>query len=457
VIIDAWLPIGHILPGGHACGRALFNGPGWQIVELVDRGRALLARTELADRWIASGLLGTEQMSTVEFGRERYRAFASEPHYALAPAAEAKSPNSKSEALTFAVALKSTRAIDKNTSLHDAIFVEAISRLLPTYAHAAAADDAAVLGRWLTGGTNISAVSFPPLQQLMSWLPAAQLKEVLQTAGIEVPGGATEAGSKGSISHPAFNLPGRPELSAFFSEHVVDIVQNRTRYKALGIGFPSAILLQGPPGCGKTFAVEQLIEYLGWPSYRIDSSSVASPYIHETSKKVAAVFDKAMQNAPSVLVIDEMEAFLADREMGSAHHRVEEVAEFLRKIPEAAKNEVLIVAMTNRIEMIDPAILRRGRFDHIIEVHYASETEVFALLSSLLSSLPTEEDVDPLPLAKALNARPLSDVTFVVRDAARRAARSGRSKISQEKLLQALRDAPALDPDAGRRNPFGFV
>jgi SpoVK/Ycf46/Vps4 family AAA+-type ATPase len=216
-------------------------------------------------------------------------------------------------------------------------------------------------------------------------------------------------------------------------------------------------LLQGPPGCGKTFAVEQLIEYLGWPSFRIDASSVASPYIHETSKKVAAVFDKAMQNAPSVLVIDEMEAFLADREMGSAHHRVEEVAEFLRKIPEAAKNEVLIIAMTNRIEMIDPAILRRGRFDHIIKVSYAGEAEVLALLSSLLSSLPTEDSVDPLPLAKALTARPLSDVTFVVRDAARRAARSGAGKISQQNLLDALHDAPAVDPDSGKRNPIGFV
>jgi cell division protease FtsH len=60
------------------------------------------------------------------------------------------------------------------------------------------------------------------------------------------------------------------------------------------------------------------VDFLGWPSFQIDASSVASPYIHETSKKVAQVFDKAMENAPSVLVIDEMEAFLADREMGRA-------------------------------------------------------------------------------------------------------------------------------------------
>ena len=113
-----------------------------------------------------------------------------------------------------------------------------------------------------------------------------------------------------------FELPGRPKLAAFFNEHVVDIVLHRDRYKALGIDFPSAIVLHGPPGCGKTFAVERLVDFLGWPSFQIDASSVASPYIHETSKKVAEVFDKAMENAPSVLVIDEMEAFLADREMG---------------------------------------------------------------------------------------------------------------------------------------------
>jgi cell division protease FtsH len=203
-----------------------------------------------------------------------------------------------------------------------------------------------------------------------------------------------------------FELAGRPELAEFFNEHIVDIVQNRDRYKALGIEFPSAVVLHGPPGCGKTFAVDRLVDFLGWPSFQIDASSVASPYIHETSKKVAEVFDKAIQNAPSVLVIDEMEAFLADREMGSGHHRVEEVAEFLRRIPEAAKSDVLIVAMTNRIEMIDPAILRRGRFDHVIKVDFASEVEVLSLLEKLLSTLPKDVSVDPRPFAREWRAGP---------------------------------------------------
>ena len=110
----------------------------------------------------------------------------------------------------------------------------------------------------------------------------------------------------------------------------------------MGIDFPTAFILQGPPGCGKTYAVERLIEYLDWPSFFVDSGSIGSPYIHETSKRISAIFDEAIKNAPSVLVIDEMESFLMDRanSMNGSGHHVEEVAEFLRRIPEAAQNHV---------------------------------------------------------------------------------------------------------------------
>ena len=240
-------------------------------------------------------------------------------------------------------------------------------------------------------------------------------------------------------------------------EEIKDFLKDPSRYKALGARIPRGVLLYGPPGTGKTFAVERLVDFLGWPSFQIDASSVASPYIHETSKKVAQVFDKAMENAPSVLVIDEMEAFLADREMGSGHHRVEEVAEFLRRIPEAVKNEVLIIAMTNRIDMIDPAIQRRGRFDHVIKVDFASEIEVQSLLDKLLSALPKESDVDSKPLAQELAGRPLSDVAFVVREGARLAARSGKERLDQASLLAALRTTPAREREGGEKRRIGFI
>lgn len=478
--LDAWLPIGFKLPDGAKARVALFEGADWQILETQGGGRALVVREALAQHWLDAGLIDDGTFSAFQFGVQQLRSISCGPSQTLCPVSEAKSPDDKAEALAFALALKATRDIDADSALQDALYVEKITRLLPTYSISSRTGDDVVLGYWLTGGASIPATSFRRLRQTMSWLGASHLKDVVQAAGFEVseviplqrrsptPAEKVEAapadtkieevkqipGERSKV----FELAGRSELADFFNEHVVDIVLNRDRYKALGIEFPSAVILHGPPGTGKTFAVERLVDFLGWPSFQIDASSVASPYIHETSKKVAQVFEKAMENAPSVLIIDEMEAFLADREMGLGHHRVEEVAEFLRRIPEAAKNEVLIIAMTNRIDMIDPAIQRRGRFDHVIEVDFASEVEVQSLLDKLLASLPKESEVDAKPLAQELAGRPLSDVAFVVREGARLAARSGKERLDQESLLAALRTAPARNREGGEsKRQIGFI
>jgi ATP-dependent 26S proteasome regulatory subunit len=133
------------------------------------------------------------------------------------------------------------------------------------------------------------------------------------------------------------------------------------------------------------------------------------------------------------------------------------VAEFLRRIPEAAKNDVLIVAMTNRIEMIDPAVLRRGRFDHVIKVGYASSAEVHALLDKQLSDLPTTGPIDSAALAERLSNRPLSDVAFVIREAARLAARAGKSSLDEESLHKALDSAPLRDSSNDGPRRVGFM
>lgn len=477
--LDAWLPVGFKLPDGARARVALFEGSNWQVLESDGNGRALIAGDELQQRWLTAGLVEQGTFTSFDYGDRRLWSLSCGPSQVLCPVTDGRSPNTKAEALSFALALSATRAVDGDSPLQDALYVETISRLLPTYSISSRTADDVVLGYWLTGGASVSAKSFRRLRQTLSWLGANHLKDVVQAAGFEVaeviPASrkrASHASADAVSAQPeaqatrsstevgeqkVFELAGREDLAAFFNEHIVDIVQNRERYKALGIDFPSAVVLHGPPGCGKTFAVDRLVDYLGWPSFQIDASSVASPYIHETSKKVAEVFDKAMQNAPSVLVIDEMEAFLADREMGSGHHRVEEVAEFLRRIPEAAKNDVLIVAMTNRVEMIDPAILRRGRFDHVINVDYASEEEVFSLLEKLLSTLPKQDGVDPKPIAHELAGRPLSDVAFVVREGARLAARSGKDMLDQASLLSALEAAPAREREGGKQRRIGFT
>lgn len=465
--MEAWLPIDLELPDGAAAKVVVHAGEDWQIVKARGGGRILIADRALEERWIDDGLIPLGLFGRFEFGGRRLSEISSGRDQNLSPLTESAAPQSKQDAMSFAAAFKATRDLVGATPLQDAIFVEKISRLLPTYSLSAALDPRAVAGFWLTGGINVTATSFRRLHQAMSWLSPADLKDVIEACGFavdaEVPSSkssqkAKSAGESDDVTDqakPGFTLPGRPELAAFFNEHIVDIIRNQDRYQALGIGFPAAVILHGPPGCGKTFAVDRLIDFLGWPSVQIDASSVASPYIHETSKKVAEVFEKAMASAPSVLVIDEMEAFLADREAGSGHHRVEEVAEFLRRIPEATENDVLIVAMTNRIDMIDPAILRRGRFDHVIKVGFAGEKEVQGLLGALLDKIPCADDVDPSPLAKELAGRPLSDVSFVVREGARLAARSGADQLHQSNLIDALRSAPARSGNEERRK-IGF-
>lgn len=479
--IDAWLPNGYSLPDGARVRTPKFEGTDWQIYETAGSGHALIVKTELAERWLSTGLTRESEFNSFEFAHHKFQSISCGASQVLLPVNEAKSPNNKTDALAFALALRGTRDVDSESALQDALYVEKLTRLLPTYSITSRTGDDVVLGYWLTGGAPISAKSFRRLRQTMSWLGAGHLKDVVQAAGFEVdeiiplerkretPSEKAEtvpaeekAEAKRTEPEPnkVFELAGRPELAVFFNEHIVDIILHRDRYKALGIEFPSAVILHGPPGCGKTFAVEQLVDFLGWPSFQIDASSVASPYIHETSKKVAQVFEKAMENAPSILVIDEMEAFLADREMGagSSHHRVEEVAEFLRRIPEAVKNDVLIIAMTNRIDMIDPAIQRRGRFDHVIKVDFASELDVKALLDKLLSSLPKVSDVDSRPLAKELAGRPLSDVSFVVREGARLAAHAGKDQLDQASLLAALKSTPVREREASEtKRRIGFI
>jgi len=482
---DPWLPKGYALPDDAKIRAVMYSGERWQLFDTTSAEQLLLAKSELTQRWTDSGLLDECVFRELCFGPESFRFLTSPRKYALTPVENATPPASKIDALAFAVALKESRQLSADASFHDAIYVEQYSRLLPTWTLTPHVDDEVVLGTWLTGGVVISTDSFRRLAHLTGWMPGDDVAEIVRAAGFGVPADANLLARRKSASHSesdamrpsttaarkpedrqsprealddkTFSLPGRPKLEAFFNDHVIDIIVNNERYQVLGIGFPSAIILHGPPGCGKTFAVEQLVDFLDWPSYSIDSNSVGSPYIHETNKRISEVFDKAMDNAPSVVIIDEMESFLSDRRAGgsSGLHHVEEVAEFLRRIPEATGNKVLIVAMTNMIDMIDPAILRRGRFDHVIEVGMPSRDEVAALVDSLLSRLPQSDDLNLDKILNALSGRPLSDSAFLIREAARLAAKAGKTELDQASTEAALASLPK--PQGQQSRPIGFV
>ena len=347
---ERWFPLQHRLADGLPLGRLMHAGPDWQIFRLRGDGRMLVARGALADRWVRSQLIPDTVLQAFVFGDETFKALTSGSGQRLELVGEGGSPDSKSDGLSFALSLRETRKLDATTPLHDSIYAERFSRLLPTWTVSESIGDEEVLGRWLTGGVSIPATSFRRLTALLVWFDEDDVRELVDVAGF---GASTSAPSRrwpragddpasnprpaeGSTTRPEreFRLAGRRGLEAFFREHVIDIIENPQRYGALGIRFPASVVLHGPPGCGKTFAVERLSEYLDWPIFFINSNSVGSPYIHETARKVSVLFDQAINAAPSVLVIEEMESYLSDRQMQSTGvHHVEEVGEFLRRSP----------------------------------------------------------------------------------------------------------------------------
>lgn len=254
-----------------------------------------------------------------------------------------------------------------------------------------------------------------------------------------------------------FSLPGRDELERFLNDHVVDLVNNHANYLALGIDFPSSFILEGPPGCGKTYAAERLAEHLGWTVFHVNSASIGSSYIHETSKKIEETFEKAAKAAPAIVIIDEMDAFTPDR-ASMAHsndHRHEEVASFLRCLQDAARHRVLVIGMTNLIDRVDPAIRRTGRMGTHITLGMPSLQEVEAVMSVALAKRP-HEDFPLTPFATQLLEHPLSDITAAVDTAAMAAARARRSMLTANDLTTAIETIDARHY-APMRAAIGFA
>ena len=462
-VVNQYLSRGWKVDEGERIQNTVAVGESWQICT-TNLGKYVLAvGKELFDEWVASFGLPDTIFLPEETTREllECRVYVSSYNYLISSISHGPYPNNNRQIEAFSIAFHNSWDYFQNGNFGDAVYLEEYTLLYPVKTPGGAGVDAKILyGKWLTGGVDVSIDSIDGVHRIMSWLPAEELERSVRAAGFDfrLMNDTAEAAivSEEAIEEqssilgdqlrekPEFTLVGRPELERFFRENIIDIVLHREQYERVGISFPGATILYGPPGCGKTYAVERLVEYLGWRRFDIDSASVASSYIHDTSKKISSVFQSAIQSAPSVLVIDEMEAFLSNRSNAgpSGQHHIEEVAEFLRRIPEAVSKGVLIFGMTNMIDSIDPAILRRGRFDHIVEVKAASKQEIEALLKKRFEQLPIADDVDASAIADELTEHPLSDVSYVLQEAGRMAVRNGKNDIDAGCFQEALAALP---------------
>jgi AAA+ superfamily predicted ATPase len=450
-----WIPRGTKLCNDLTANKLIAEGQHWQIVTSNFDNFILIAKPILYSKWIDKDIISDSLFQKMNYNNEEYYIFYSKSDYIISSVEFGPYPDNVLSARAFAIALKETRKTYNDILLHDSVFIEQISRLLPTFTISENIEDELLLGKWLSGGVNISVKNINRLCSLLNWIEKPIIFSLIEEAGLKINPNQNGNDKTNFIENKAKNefiLKGRPELSKFFNEHIIDIINNSDRYERMGINFPSSIVLHGPPGCGKTFAVEKLVNYLDWPSFYISSATIGSPYIHDTSKKVSEIFDKAIENSPSVVVIDEMEAFLSSRNTANSSglHHTEEVAEFLRRIPEASNKKVLIIGMTNMIEAIDPAILRRGRFDHILEVKMPSLVEIEELVFSIIDKVPHDNKIDIKEISKKLVKRPLSDVTFAIKEACFYAARNNIEYLNNEILDIAIKQLPPIKDDEKR-------
>jgi transitional endoplasmic reticulum ATPase len=267
------------------------------------------------------------------------------------------------------------------------------------------------------------------------------------------------------------DVAGMDELKTLLNESVLYVLRDQERAKRYNLDIPNGMLLYGPPGCGKTFIAERFAEEAGFNYRFVKSSDLASTYIHGTQEKIGMLFDEARANAPTVLCFDEFDALSSKR---TEHHNANlsgEVNELLSQLNNCGKDRVFVIATTNQPDLIDTAILRKGRMDHIIYVPMPDDAAREGLFRIHLANRPCADDIDFRRLATLTKGFIASEIAFVCNQAALKASRTD-GDITQDLLVQAVRQTkPRTTRDIqqyyekmkkrmeniqGERRPIGF-
>ena len=223
-----------------------------------------------------------------------------------------------------------------------------------------------------------------------------------------------------STSQGLGRIAGMKKLKELLFEEIIQPIQNPEPYKLYQINIPHGILLYGPPGCGKTFIARQLAEELSYYFLEISPSDIASPFIHDSVLKIQSIFVDAEHHAPSIIFIDEFDAFVPSRSSLGGHQQFksEEVNEFLHHLNECSDKGIIIIAATNEPEKIDNAILRTGRFDKLIYVEAPDLEARKDLLKMYLKNRP-QDPISFEEIAVSLVGCSCSDVKNIIDESAR--------------------------------------
>lgn len=233
------------------------------------------------------------------------------------------------------------------------------------------------------------------------------------------------------------DVAGMSELKHRLNTEIIDLIKFPEKYKKLKVKIPNGMLLYGPPGCGKTFIAEKFAEELGCNYMYVHCSDVASPYIHGGQEKIAALFEQAKENAPTILFLDELDAMIADRSRHTNVSEYGEVNEFLTHLNNCADNHIFVIGATNNPKAIDPAALRSGRLDIKMYVP-APDAESRALLFKLYLKDISDNGINYDKLVTLSERFVSKDISTLVNKAALLTAQADKDKISMDALMSAF-------------------
>lgn len=239
------------------------------------------------------------------------------------------------------------------------------------------------------------------------------------------------------------DVAGMCELKEQLQSDVINLLRNPEQALALGLSIPNGILFYGPPGCGKTFFAEKFAEETGFNYQYVKGSDVASPYIDGGKGKIAEIFQKARENAPTILFLDEVDSIIRDRNVHHNPTTAGAVNQFLMELNNCGKDNVLVIGATNKPMDVDEAALRAGRLElkyYIPQPDKETRKEIFRL--NILNR-KYDFGIDYDKLADMTEDYISADISLIVDTAARLAFRRGIRKVTMDLLVEAINNTNA--------------